>query len=108
MPTFVSVIIATRNQRALLARTLDALLRQRWPADRFEIIVADNGSTDATRVIIERAAARPAAPYIRYLFVARPGKSHAVNAALDLARGDILAFTDDDVRADPAWLQAIV
>jgi glucosyl-dolichyl phosphate glucuronosyltransferase len=108
MPTFVSVIIATRNRRTLLARTLDALLRQRWPADRFEIIVADNGSTDATRVIIERAAARPAAPYIRYLFVARPGKSHAVNAALGLARGDLLALTDDDVRPDPAWLEAIV
>jgi glycosyltransferase involved in cell wall biosynthesis len=108
MPTFVSVIIATRNRRALLARTLDALLRQRWPADRFEIVVADNGSTDATRVIVERAADRPSAPDIRYLFVARPGKSHAVNAALDLARGDILAFTDDDVRPDPGWLEAIV
>ena len=108
MPPFVSVIIATRNRRALLSRTLDALLGQRWPAGRFEVVVADNGSTDATRMIVERAAARPSAPYIQYLFVARPGKSHAVNAALDLARGDILAFTDDDVRPDPDWLQAIV
>jgi glycosyltransferase involved in cell wall biosynthesis len=106
--TFVSVIIATRNRRALLARTLDALLRQRWPADHFEIVVADNGSTDATRLLVERAAGRPHAPSIRYLFMARPGKSHAVNAALGLARGDILALTDDDVRPDPAWLEAIV
>jgi glycosyltransferase involved in cell wall biosynthesis len=108
MPTFVSVIIATRNRSALLAKTLEALLRQRWPADRFEIVVADNGSTDVTRTIVERAAGRPHAPAIRYMFVSRPGKSYAVNAALDLAGGDILAFTDDDVRPDPTWLEAIV
>src|ERR1700687_2507584 len=108
MPTFVSVIIATRNRRALLARTLDALLRQRWPADRFEIVVADNGSTGATRGRVGGRAGRPVGAPIADPFVAPPGKSHAVNAALDLARGDILALTDDDVRPDPAWLEAIV
>ena len=108
MRMLLSVIIATRNRRTLLTRTLDALLRQRGPAGRFEIVVADNGSTDGTRTVVERAANRPDAPAIRYLFVARTGKSHAVNAALDVARGDILALTDDDVFPDPGWLEAIV
>ena len=55
---FVSVVIATRNRSALLGQTLDAVARQQWPHDRLEIVVADNGSTDDTRLVVERAAAR--------------------------------------------------
>jgi len=104
---FVSVIIATRNRQALLAQTLDALARQQWPRDRFEILVADNGSTDGTRAVVDAAAGRPDSPAMKYLFVAEPGKSHAVNAALALARGDVLAFTDDDVRPEATWLERL-
>jgi glycosyltransferase involved in cell wall biosynthesis len=104
---FVSVIIATRNRQALLTQTLDALGRQRWPRDRFEIVVADNGSTDGTRAVVDAAAARPGSPITKYVFIATPGKSHAVNAALELARGDVLAFTDDDVRPDPSWIERL-
>jgi glycosyltransferase involved in cell wall biosynthesis len=105
---FVSVVIATRNRQALLMQTLDALARQRWPCDRFEIVIADNGSTDGTRAVVEAAAARSGSPETKYVFVATPGKSHAVNAALDLARGDVLAFTDDDVRPDATWIERLV
>jgi glycosyltransferase involved in cell wall biosynthesis len=103
MARFISVIVATRNRCELLASTLDALGRQNWPRQRFEIVVADNGSTDGTRDIVVRAS-RVGGPSIRYLFVATPGKSHAVNAALEIARGEILAFTDDDVRPERHWL----
>jgi glycosyltransferase involved in cell wall biosynthesis len=100
----VSVIIATRNRAGLLAQTLDALAQQTWPRDRFEIIVADNGSTDLTRGAVEAATVRPGAPAIRYLSVADAGKSFAVNAAFAHARGDILALTDDDVLPEPSWI----
>jgi glucosyl-dolichyl phosphate glucuronosyltransferase len=103
---FVSIVIATRNRATLLARTLDALRVQRWPSDRLEIIVADNGSADATPAVVERAGRGDTC--IRYLFVPRPGKSYAVNAALAIARGDLIAFTDDDVRPDPGWIAALV
>jgi len=105
---FVSVIIATRNRERLLGQTLDALAGQRWPADRFEVIIADNGSTDRTRDVVHAAAARPFSPHVRYLYVAQIGKSHAVNAALHSARGDLLAFTDDDVRPEPQWIESLV
>jgi len=83
----VSVVIATRNRADLLAQTLDALAGQRWPRDRFEIVVADNASVDHTpRVVSERAAAS-GSPAIRYLNVAQPGKSAAVNAAFGAASG---------------------
>ena len=104
MTPFVSVIVATRNRETLLVRTLEALAAQSWPADRCEVIVADNGSTDGTRNAVDLAARRRSVGAVRYLYVAQPGKSHAVNGALSLARGDVLAFTDDDVQPAPDWL----
>jgi glycosyltransferase involved in cell wall biosynthesis len=104
---FISVIIATRNRAALLARTLDALAAQQWPRARFEIVVADNGSTDETAAVVRAAAARPGFPAVQYLVIAEPGKSRAVNAALGRARGDVLAFTDDDVTPEPNWLERL-
>jgi glycosyltransferase involved in cell wall biosynthesis len=99
-----SVVIATRNRQALLAETLQALSAQDWPADAFEIIVADNGSTDDTPQVVADAARRCSAPLVRYLLVPEPGKSTAVNQALPLANGDFIAFTDDDVRPEHDWL----
>lgn len=104
---FISIVIATRNRQVLLANTLAALCRQTWPRDQFEIIIADNGSTDGTRAVVDTAAARQTAPAIRYLLVEEPGKSFAVNAALAAATGDILALTDDDVDPAPAWLERL-
>jgi cellulose synthase/poly-beta-1,6-N-acetylglucosamine synthase-like glycosyltransferase len=104
---FVSVVIATRNRAALLAETLEALAAQTWPRDRFEIVVADNDSSDGTFVMVDAARRRPEAPEIRYLHVATRGKSHAVNAALKEARGDLLALTDDDVLPEPGWIAGV-
>jgi glycosyltransferase involved in cell wall biosynthesis len=102
---FVSIVIATRNRERLLAETLDGLVQLRWPRDRFEIIVADNGSTDGTAAVVASASSAARAPEIRYLYVPQPGKSYAVNASLLLARGEIIALTDDDVLPDAGWLQ---
>jgi glycosyltransferase involved in cell wall biosynthesis len=101
------VVLATRDRQALLSGTLDALASQQWAPAQGEIIVADNGSTDATRAVVMRAAARARGLPIEYLYVAEPGKSAAVNAALQLAQGDLIVFTDDDVLPEPAWLARI-
>lgn len=103
-PSF-SVIVATRNRRVLLEQTLQALAAQDWPRERLEILVVDNGSTDGTRAVVERAAAT--FPSIRYSRVETPGKSFAVNAALAASTGDLIALTDDDVRPEPDWLQQL-
>jgi glycosyltransferase involved in cell wall biosynthesis len=103
----ISIIIATRNRRHLLAQTLQALAQQSWPREQFEIVIADNGSTDDTRAVIEAAAAAAGAPSITYLDVREPGKSAAVNRALSATRGDLLAFTDDDVEPEPQWLERL-
>src|SRR5258706_6069213 len=94
---FFSIVIATRNRAALLDNTLAALVAQQWPRDRFEILVADNGSTDKTRAIVTAAALWPVAPRVHYRFVATPGKSHPVHAVLRDLRRDVIAVTHDDV-----------
>jgi len=100
----VSVIIATRNRCGLLQKALAALTQQTCAPGSLEIIVADNGSTDRTREVVE-AYAR-AVP-VRYLSVPDLGKSHAINAGLAAATGDVIALTDDDVVPDSGWIDAI-
>ena len=98
----VSVLISTYNRAPRLRTALAALLGQTGDV-RYEVIVIDNNSSDDTKgVVAEMAAASP--DRIRYVFEGRQGKSHALNTGLTLARGEILAFTDDDVRVAPDWL----
>jgi glycosyltransferase involved in cell wall biosynthesis len=99
----ITVVIATRNRAALLRETLAALAAQTDPGCPFEIIVADNGSTDDTAAVVAAAAA--SAPVL-YIHEPRPGKSHALNTAVARARGDLLVLTDDDVLPSARWLAA--
>jgi glycosyltransferase involved in cell wall biosynthesis len=101
----ISVLIATYNRAPLLEECLAHLGRQHFdPGD--EVIVVDNGSTDATSSVVRQSAARSAMP-IRYLHEPAPGKSRAIARALEIAAGDILAFTDDDVNVADDWLVTI-
>jgi glucosyl-dolichyl phosphate glucuronosyltransferase len=100
----VSVVIASRNRVRLLTRTLEALAIQDYPQERFEVLVADNGSTDATAAVVQAIARQRNGCAVRYLQVTEPGKSRAVNAALREVRGSIVAFTDDDVRPARTWV----
>jgi GT2 family glycosyltransferase len=101
----ISIIITTYNRAALLESTLQALRAQRYlPGD--EVIVVDNGSSDATPTVIERAAAGfPVA--LRQIHETIPGKTAALMAGTRTAAGDVLALTDDDVLVDADWLTTI-
>jgi glycosyltransferase involved in cell wall biosynthesis len=103
-----SVLICTYNRSARLARTLAYFAALTPPADfAADVIVVDNNSTDATEQTIAAAAAQSRIP-IRYARESRQGKGFALNAGLSLARGQILALTDDDVVPTPNWLERIV
>lgn len=102
----VSVLVCTRNRSPALAQLLESLTRLCVPGDlSWELVVVDNGSTDATALLLDSFACRLP---LRRIFEARKGLSRARNAGLAAARGAILAFTDDDCIPSPDWLSAIV
>src|SRR4051812_35698811 len=99
-----SVVIATRDGEATLAATLDSLLALDYPD--FEVVEVDNASRgDGPRAVVD--AYRDAARAIRYVREDRPGLAVAHNRGLAHASGEIVAFLDDDVVADPRWLAQI-
>lgn len=104
-PGRVSVIIATYNRAAMLDECLASLQAQHFVAGD-EVIVVDNGSTDATAAVVTRHQRAWTTP-LRLLREPRPGKSHAIALALGVAAGDLLVFTDDDVSVGGAWLDTI-
>jgi cellulose synthase/poly-beta-1,6-N-acetylglucosamine synthase-like glycosyltransferase len=86
----VSLIICAYNEAANIRRKLDEVLALDYPADRMEIIVASDGSTDGTDDIV-----RTYAPRVRLLRVeGRRGKTIAQNAAVAIATGEVLVFSD--------------
>ncbi|WP_179167283.1 glycosyltransferase family 2 protein, partial [Streptomyces sp. 13-12-16] len=98
-PPYASVVVATRERAGQLARALDSLLAQEHP--RFEVVVVDNAPvTDETRELVERKYGER----VRYVCEPVPGLAVAHNRGLAKARGEVVAFTDDDVVADPRWL----
>jgi GT2 family glycosyltransferase len=98
----VTVAVCTRDRPDNLATCLDSLERLEYPG--LEILVVDNApSSEASRSLVERRGAR-----VRYAREPRPGLDWARNRAITEARGEIIAFTDDDVTVDPSWVRALV
>lgn len=100
----VSVIIPTYNRKASLMRTLNQLSRQSYPAERFEAIVVDDGSTDETPVV--ELAQTPFA--LRYVRQGNSGATTARNHGAQVSRGEALVFMDDDIAPLPNALECLV
>jgi GT2 family glycosyltransferase len=95
----VSVVVCSYNGARTIRETLEGLTRLDYP--HYEVIVVDDGSTDATAAI--------AAEYdVRLISGPNRGLSHARNVGLRAARGAIVAYIDDDAWPDPAWLTYLV
>jgi GT2 family glycosyltransferase len=100
-----TVLICTFNRARRLAETLDSLARSESRTLRWDVVVIDNNATDDTRQVAAARAATYPVP-LRYLFEARQGKSYALNTGLRATDAEVIAFTDDDVRVSPGWLEA--
>lgn len=101
----LSVIIPCYNGAQTIGAQLEALARQQWPGP-WEVIIADNGSTDDTLAIVNGYAHR--LPNLRVVDAsARRGQPYALNAGIQAATGDALLFCDADDEVKEGWLAAM-
>ncbi|MEM6812609.1 MAG: glycosyltransferase family A protein [Pseudomonadota bacterium] len=95
---YASIIIPVYNDAEALKQCLNALEKQTYPSDFFEVIVVDNGSNqDIKTIILEYKQAK-------YAFESEPGSYSARNRGLSMAKGQVLGFTDADCIPEPTWI----
>jgi glycosyltransferase involved in cell wall biosynthesis len=102
---FASVIIPTRNRPKAVESCLDALAAQTLPPGSFEVIVVDDGSEPPLALEPARWAAKFELKLLRQQ---NTGPAGARNRGVAEARGEFLAFTDDDCLPQPTWLEKLV
>jgi cellulose synthase/poly-beta-1,6-N-acetylglucosamine synthase-like glycosyltransferase len=106
----VSILVPARNEAGVIARTVERLCALEYPPEKLEIVIVDDGSTDGTGDIVDRAAA--ADRRVRCLRVPRErggrGKSAALTYAVEASRHDLIAIYDADNRPEPDSLRLLV
>lgn len=105
MKPFVSVVVPLLNEARTIERLARSLLDQDYPADRYEILMADGGSTDATLDLL-RAADKEG----RIRVLANPGRTApaALNVLIAASRGEIITRIDGHSHVAPDYLRRIV
>jgi hypothetical protein len=98
----ITVILPTRDRRALLERAIASMQAQSYP--NWELVVIDDGSTDATAEFLNSNTH----PKLRHARTAGGGVCVARNAGLKIARGELIAYLDDDNTMHPNWLKSVV
>ena len=93
----VSIIIPAFNEEKMIGQCLQSLLVLNYPKNKYEILVVDNNSTDATAKIIQKYE-------VSYLKEKRPAPAAARNLGIKKAKGEIVAFMDADCVVDKNWL----
>jgi len=107
MKPLISVIIATYNRSICLERVINDLLNQQLSGTfDYEMIIVDNGSTDNTENMVKNLKEQASGRLI-YCKQLAPGKSNALNMGITQSKGEIIAFTDDDVMVEKNWLSSI-
>ncbi len=103
----ISVIIPTFNRSDMLRQAITAVCEQTLSRDQYELVIADNASTDDTRSTIAEFN-KNTSINIKYVYESRPGLHWARHAGARAAQGKILVFIDDDCLPEPAWLANLV
>jgi glycosyltransferase involved in cell wall biosynthesis len=105
---FISVIIPTQRRPGPLDLAAGSVLAQTGvDFDRMEMVIADNDAVPSARMLAERLAVQAPFP-VRYVHEPRPGVANVRNAALSAAKGELIAFLDDDEEAPRHWLSELL
>lgn len=97
----ISVLLATYCRDKILYRTLQSFCSLDTKELKWEVLVVDNADDEKTREVFNHY--QKVLP-IKYLFEPKRGKTNAMNTAVEIAKGKLLVFTDDDIIADRNWL----
>ncbi|ACB95249.1 glycosyltransferase [Beijerinckia indica] len=103
MTHYVSVVIPCYNAANTIGECLSSLEAQTYPREFYEIIVADNGSTDGCLDLI-----RQKFPQVRIVQAVQKGSGYARNAGIEAAEGQLIASIDADCVADSKWIATLV
>ncbi len=104
----ICACICTHNGQAVIPGCLDSLVAQDLPADRFTILVIDDGSTDATAETFRAWQENHPGLSAHLITQAASGLSVARNAAIEQCDAPIVAYIDDDAMAEPTWLSGLL
>jgi len=108
---FVSVVVAARNERFTIGACLHSLMRQDYPADSYEVVVADDRSSDGSDAVLARfSQVWSGLSFIRIGMVPDgiSPKKHALLQAIERARGDVILVTDADCIVPAGWIRGMV
>ena len=108
---FVSVVVAARNEEAYIGYCIASLVGQTYPADRFEVLIVDDGSEDRTADIVQQSAEQHAnvkALRVDGAFPEMVAKKRPMSVGNHAARGEIILTTDADCRVPETWIASMV
>lgn len=103
----ISVIIPTYNNSMLLKRAIRSIMDQNFPVNNYELIIVDNASIDDTATVVERIIKEYNTSNLFYEYEKTPGLLSGRHRGLNVAKGDLLVFADEDIHASPDWLSEI-
>jgi glycosyltransferase involved in cell wall biosynthesis len=107
-PVDISIVVPTHNRSGILPRTLSHIASQRVPSDlRWEVILVDNGSTDGSAEVATAAWPADAPVELRVVREPRLGLSHAHVRGFAEARGELVAWVEDDNWIAADWLEIV-
>lgn len=98
---FVSIVVGIRNEERYIVECIESLLNQDYPKEFYEIIMVDGMSTDNTQNLVRQYP-------VKFLLNEKKNVAAARNLGVKEAKGEYIAFTDGDCRADKSWLSLLV
>jgi glucosyl-dolichyl phosphate glucuronosyltransferase len=104
----ISLVICTYNRCRYLPEALESIRNQNLPAEKFELVIVDNNSTDDTATIAQKFISDNPHLNARYVFEAEKGLSVARNRGLQEAASPIVNYVDDDAILSPGYLEAML
>jgi len=104
----VSVVLAVHNEETNIGRKLDNLLGLDYPADKLQVVVVSDASTDGTDALVAEYRERHPGRVVLVQLESKSGKAVAINRGMERARGEVVVFCDARQQIDGQALRALV